>query len=113
MPPVCFAFYPAGLPFIAAKQRPVALARRPGLSFSIVSTCARGPIFVPKTEHKRPFRLDQQPFIKKNTNMKIENLPRASAQPTVRRKRWKAPLIGVAVLALAAGGWYGLRAPAA
>ncbi|MEJ7804671.1 MAG: efflux RND transporter periplasmic adaptor subunit [Telluria sp.] len=45
--------------------------------------------------------------------MKIENLPRAPAQPTVRSKRWKAPLIGVTVLALAAGGWYGLRPPAA
>ena len=44
--------------------------------------------------------------------MKIENLPRAPAQPTVRRKRWKAPAIGLAVLAIAGGAWYGLRAPA-
>ena len=44
--------------------------------------------------------------------MKIENLPRAPAQPTVRRKRWKAPVIGLAVLALAGGGWYAMRPPA-
>ncbi len=44
--------------------------------------------------------------------MKIENLPRAPAQPTVRRLRWKAPAIGLAVLALAGGGWYALK-PAA
>lgn len=45
--------------------------------------------------------------------MKIENLPRAPAQPTVRRPRWKVPAIGLAMLALAGGGWYALRpAPA-
>lgn len=41
--------------------------------------------------------------------MKLENLPRAPAQPTVRRKRWKAPVIGLTVLALAGGAWYALR----
>lgn len=44
--------------------------------------------------------------------MKIENLPRAPAQPTARQKRWKAPVIGLAVLALAGGTWYALRPPA-
>ena len=47
--------------------------------------------------------------------MKIENLPHAAApvQPTVARRRWKAPLIGLTVLALAGGGvWYAKRAPA-
>jgi RND family efflux transporter MFP subunit len=47
--------------------------------------------------------------------MKIENLPHAAApvQPTVARRRWKAPLIGLTVLALAGGGiWYATRAPA-
>ena len=43
--------------------------------------------------------------------MKIENLPRAPAQPTVRRPRWKVPAIAVAVLALAGGGWYATRTP--
>jgi membrane fusion protein (multidrug efflux system) len=41
--------------------------------------------------------------------MKIEHLPRAPVQPTVRRLRWKAPAIGLAVLALAGGGWYALK----
>ncbi len=45
--------------------------------------------------------------------MKLENLPSAPAQPTVRRKRWKAPVIGLAVLALAGGGWYATRPQAA
>jgi membrane fusion protein (multidrug efflux system) len=44
--------------------------------------------------------------------MKIEHLPRAPVQITVRRLRWKAPAIGLAVLALAGGGWYALK-PAA
>ncbi len=41
--------------------------------------------------------------------MKIESLPRAPFHPTVRAKRWKAPLIGLTVLALAGGTWYALR----
>lgn len=43
--------------------------------------------------------------------MKLETLPRAPAQPTVSRKRWRAPAIGALVLALGAGGWYAMRAP--
>lgn len=39
--------------------------------------------------------------------MKLETLPPASAQPTVARKRWKAPALGVLALVLVAGGvWY-------
>lgn len=45
--------------------------------------------------------------------MKIENLPRATAQRTVPAKRWKGLAIALAVAALAAGGWYGLRTPSA
>ena len=42
--------------------------------------------------------------------MKLETLPRAPAQPTVRRNRWRAPAIGVVVLALGGGGaWYALQ----
>ena len=38
--------------------------------------------------------------------MKIETLPpSASAHPTVRGKRWRAPVIGLIVLGLAGGGW--------
>ena len=36
--------------------------------------------------------------------MKIETLP-PSVQPTVRSKRWRAPVIGLIVLGLAGGGW--------
>jgi RND family efflux transporter MFP subunit len=36
--------------------------------------------------------------------MKIETLP-ASAHPTTRSKRWRAPVIGLIVLGLAGGGW--------
>lgn len=44
--------------------------------------------------------------------MKLETLPRAPAQPTISRKRWKAPAVGLLVLLLAGGGWYALQ-PAA
>ena len=38
--------------------------------------------------------------------MKIETLPpSASAHPTVRSKRWRAPVVGLIVLSLAGGGW--------
>ena len=43
--------------------------------------------------------------------MKLETLPRAPAQPTVSRKRWRAPAIGALVLVLGAGGWYAMRSP--
>ncbi len=46
---------------------------------------------------------------KTNDAMKLETLPRASAQPTVPRQRWKAPAIGVLALALAGGGWYAMQ----
>src|ERR1700739_1378574 len=36
--------------------------------------------------------------------MKSETLP-PSVQPTVRSKRWRAPVIGLIVLGLAGGGW--------
>ncbi|WP_426103061.1 efflux RND transporter periplasmic adaptor subunit [Massilia sp. TSP1-1-2] len=45
--------------------------------------------------------------------MKIDNLPRAPVQSTVRRQRWKVAAIALAVLALAGGGWFALRAPSA
>ncbi|SHG38399.1 efflux RND transporter periplasmic adaptor subunit [Massilia sp. CF038] len=49
--------------------------------------------------------------------MKLETLPSAPVQPTVSKKRWRAPVIGVVVLALGAGGWYAMqsqqKAPAA
>jgi membrane fusion protein, multidrug efflux system len=41
--------------------------------------------------------------------MKLETLPRAPAQPTVSRKRWRAPVIGAVVLALGGGGWYAMQ----
>ncbi len=41
--------------------------------------------------------------------MKLETLPRAPAQPTVSRKRWRAPVIGALVLALGGGGWYAMQ----
>ena len=37
--------------------------------------------------------------------MKLETLPRAPAQPTVRKNRWRKPVIGAVVLALAGGGY--------
>lgn len=46
--------------------------------------------------------------------MKLETLPRApAAQPTVRRNRWRAPVIAAVVLALGAGGWYAMQPPKA
>ncbi|MES2318582.1 MAG: efflux RND transporter periplasmic adaptor subunit [Pseudomonadota bacterium] len=41
--------------------------------------------------------------------MKLETLPRAPAQPTIRKNRWKKPVIGAVVLALGAGGWFALQ----
>ena len=42
--------------------------------------------------------------------MKLETLPRAPAQPTVRRNRWRAPVIALVLLALGGGGaWYALQ----
>ena len=41
--------------------------------------------------------------------MKLETLPRAPAQPTVRKQRWKKPVIGAVIVALAAGGWFAVK----
>ena len=41
--------------------------------------------------------------------MKLETLPCAPAQPTVRKNRWRIPVIGAVVLALGAGGWYAMQ----
>lgn len=51
------------------------------------------------------------PQIRKPATMKLETLPRAPAQPTVSKKRWRAPVIGAVVLALGAGGWYVMQSP--
>ena len=42
--------------------------------------------------------------------MKLETLPRAPVQPTVRKNRWRTPVIGALVLALGGGGWYAMHA---
>lgn len=42
--------------------------------------------------------------------MKLESLPRAPAQPTVRSKRWRKPVIGAVIVALAGGGYYAMQA---
>ena len=47
--------------------------------------------------------------------MKLETLPRPAAQATVRKNRWRTPVIGVVVLALGGGAWFamqGSKAPA-
>ena len=41
--------------------------------------------------------------------MKIESLPRAPAQPTVRTKRWRRPVIAAVIVALAGGGFYAMQ----
>lgn len=41
--------------------------------------------------------------------MKLETLPRAPAQPTVRKNRWRTPVIGAVVLALGAGGYVAMK----
>jgi membrane fusion protein (multidrug efflux system) len=41
--------------------------------------------------------------------MKLETLPRAPAQPTARKHRWKTPVIAAVVLAIVAGGWFALQ----
>lgn len=42
--------------------------------------------------------------------MKLETLPRATAQPTIGKNRWRTPVIGALVLALGGGGWYAMQA---
>ena len=42
--------------------------------------------------------------------MKLETLPRAPAQPTLRKRRWRAPAIGALVVALGAGGYVFMQA---
>ncbi len=47
--------------------------------------------------------------------MKLETLPRAPAHPTLRKNRWRTPVIGAVVLALGGGAWFamqGNKAPA-
>jgi membrane fusion protein (multidrug efflux system) len=38
--------------------------------------------------------------------MKIETLPPAQVQPTIRPRRWKKPAAGLLIALLAAGGWF-------
>lgn len=38
--------------------------------------------------------------------MKIETLPLAQTQPTIRPRRWKKPATGLLIVLLAAGGWF-------
>ncbi|NHZ80131.1 efflux RND transporter periplasmic adaptor subunit [Massilia sp. CCM 8695] len=42
--------------------------------------------------------------------MKLETLPSAPAQPILRKPRWRAPALGVLIVALGAGGWFVLQA---
>ncbi|CUI09792.1 efflux RND transporter periplasmic adaptor subunit [Massilia antarctica] len=42
--------------------------------------------------------------------MKLETLPSAPAQPTLRKPRWRAPALGVLIVALGAGAWFALQA---
>ena len=41
--------------------------------------------------------------------MKIETLPLGSATPHPTRRRWRTPVIGLLVAALAAGGWFAVK----
>lgn len=41
--------------------------------------------------------------------MKLESLPRAPAQPTTRPNRWRMPVIGAVIVALAGGGFYAMQ----
>lgn len=41
--------------------------------------------------------------------MKLETLPRAPAHPTVRKNRWRTPVIGALVLALGGGGYLAMQ----
>lgn len=41
--------------------------------------------------------------------MKLETLPRAPAQATVRKNRWRTPVIGAVVLALGGGAWFAMQ----
>ena len=44
--------------------------------------------------------------------MKLENLPPAAPSiKTVSKKRWRAPVIAVAALAIGGAGWYAMQAP--
>ena len=69
----------------------------------------RHTLHLDQTEHKR-----LQRHLNNNINdtMKLETLPRASAQPTVPRKRWKAPALGLLAVVLAGGTWF-IMQPAA
>ncbi|MDQ1923185.1 efflux RND transporter periplasmic adaptor subunit [Massilia pseudoviolaceinigra] len=42
--------------------------------------------------------------------MKLETLPSAPAQPTLRKPRWRAPALGVLIVALGAGAWFTVQA---
>jgi membrane fusion protein, multidrug efflux system len=37
--------------------------------------------------------------------MKLETLPFSPAQPSLAKRRWRAPVIGLVVIAIAGGGW--------
>ena len=41
--------------------------------------------------------------------MKLETLPRAPVQATVRKNRWKIPVIGAVVLALGGSAWFAMQ----
>lgn len=43
--------------------------------------------------------------------MKLETLPSAPAQPTLKKPRWRAPALGVLIVAAGAGAWFALAGP--
>jgi membrane fusion protein (multidrug efflux system) len=43
--------------------------------------------------------------------MKLETLPSAPALPTLRKPRWRAPALGVLIVAAGAGAWFALAGP--
>ncbi len=43
--------------------------------------------------------------------MKLETLPSAPALPTLKKPRWRAPALGVAIVAVGAGAWFALAGP--
>ncbi|UOD31256.1 efflux RND transporter periplasmic adaptor subunit [Massilia violaceinigra] len=43
--------------------------------------------------------------------MKLETLPSAPALPTLKKPRWRAPALGVAIVAVGVGAWFALAGP--
>ncbi|HEX8611227.1 MAG TPA: efflux RND transporter periplasmic adaptor subunit [Telluria sp.] len=43
--------------------------------------------------------------------MKLETLPSAPALPTLKKPRWRAPALGVLIVAASAGAWFALARP--